>query len=333
MWKRAWRPWRRQICHIGDRSCRYGHNVRHRGHLSSRRLHERDYRPFFLQFALTIIFAILVSLLVSFTLTPMMASIFLKPHQKSMSNPLAAGMSGSGQKHIWTKIGDYLEYYYKKLESFYRVILEFTLGYRKTVLFAALVIFVLSLGLTTFIGKEFTPSEDQGVFLIRMEAPIDYSIDQIGQYFGNTEAMVQEIPGVKSVFYVQGYAGYPNKVVMMVNLIPKKERKYSQEDIKKIARTKLRQIPGIKVSAEDLSVVGGGIRNVPIQYSIRGNDLNALQQYAKQVTSEFPSCRELWMWIHRWKSANRNSKFILIATGQRIWVWMWRPLLKPLTCW
>jgi len=47
---------------------------------------------------LTIIFAILVSLLVSFTLTPMMASIFLKPHQKSMSNPLAAGMSGSGQK-------------------------------------------------------------------------------------------------------------------------------------------------------------------------------------------------------------------------------------------
>lgn len=238
---------------------------------------------FFLQFALTIIFAILVSLLVSFTLTPMMASIFLKPHQKSIS----PGAGGSGKKHIWTRIGDVLEYYYRKLESFYRVILEFTLGYRKTVLFAALIIFILSLGLTAFIGKEFTPSEDQGVFLIRMEAPIDYSIDQIEKYFGKTEAMVQEIPGVKSVFYVQGYAGYPNKVVMMVNLIPKAERKNSQEDIKKIARTKLRQIPGIKVSAEDLSVVGGGIRNVPIQYSIRGNDLNALQKYAKQVTSEF----------------------------------------------
>ncbi|HRY37484.1 MAG TPA: efflux RND transporter permease subunit [Smithellaceae bacterium] len=242
---------------------------------------------FFLQFALTIIFAILVSLLVSFTLTPMMASIFLKPHQKSIPNPLAAGVSGSSKKHIWTKIGDGLEYYYKKLESLYRVILEFTLGYRKTVLFAALIIFILSLGLTAFIGKEFTPSEDQGVFLIRMEAPIDYSIDQIEQYFGKTEAMVQEIPGVKSVFYVQGYAGYPNKVVMMVNLIPKAERKYSQEDIKKTARTKLRQIPGIKVSAEDLSIVGGGIRNVPIQYSIRGNDLKILQQYAKQITAEF----------------------------------------------
>jgi len=213
------------------------------------------------------------------------------------------------------------------------VILEFTLGYRKTVLFAALVIFVLSLGLTTFIGKEFTPSEDQGVFLIRMGAPIDYSIDQIGQYFGNTEAMVQEIPGVKSVFYVQGYAGYPNKVVMMVNLIPKKERKYSQEDIKKIARTKLRQIPGIKVSAEDLSVVGGGIRNVPIQYSIRGNDLKALQQYAKQITSEFSKLPgivdvdtslevgkpEFKVYIDRDRAADLG---VDVAT-----------LLKPLTCW
>ncbi len=244
---------------------------------------------FFLQFALTIIFAILVSLLVSFTLTPMMASIFLKSKKKSIPNHLAADVNGNGngKKPIWTRISDRMEHYYAKLESFYRVALEFTLGYRKTVLVAALIIFLLSLGLTAFIGKEFTPPEDQGVFLIRMEAPIDYSIDQIEQYFGKTEAMVQEIPGVKSVFYVQGYAGYPNKVVMMVNLISKAERKYSQEDIKKIARTKLRQIPGIKVSAEDLSIVGGGIRNVPIQYSIRGTDLQALQQYAKQITSEF----------------------------------------------
>ena len=105
---------------------------------------------FFLQFALTIIFAVLVSLLVSFTLTPMMASIFLKPHKKSIPNPMA---SGSGlqtpqlpaRKKIWQKAGDLMEHYYKKLEEFYRRVLEFTLGYRKTVLVAALVIFILSL--------------------------------------------------------------------------------------------------------------------------------------------------------------------------------------------
>ena len=246
---------------------------------------------FFLQFALTIIFAILVSLLVSFTLTPMMASIFLKSHKKSIPNPLATGLSGAGsgngKKPIWTRLGDYMEHYYRKLESFYRRVLEFTLGYRKTVLVAALIIFILSLGLTVFIGKEFTPPEDQGIFLIRMETPIDYSVDQIERYLGKTEAMMKELPEVKSVFYVQGYGGYANRALMMLNLKPKAERKRNQEELKKIARIKLRQIPGLKVSAEDISVIGGGQRQVPIQYSIRGQDLPALQNYAKQITAEF----------------------------------------------
>jgi hydrophobic/amphiphilic exporter-1 (mainly G- bacteria), HAE1 family len=248
---------------------------------------------FFLQFALTIVFAVMVSLLVSLTLTPMMASIFLKSHKKSMPHPLAigAGADGGGlspsRRSIFTRAGDFLEHYYKKLEEFYRVVLEFTLGYRKTVLFAALVIFVGSLSLVFFMGKEFAPPEDQGVFMIRMEAPIDYSVDQIERYLGTTEAMMQEIPEIKSVFYVQGYGGYVNRALMILNLKPKAERKKSQEDLKKIARIKLRQIPGLKVSAEDISVVGGGQRQVPIQYSIRGQDMAALQTYAKQISSEF----------------------------------------------
>ena len=246
---------------------------------------------FFLQFALTIVFAVLVSLLVSFTLTPMMASIFLKPHQKSIPNPMAGGGDMAPgtppRRNLLQKTGDVLEHYYKRLENFYRRVLEFSLGYRKTVLVGALVIFILSLVLTGFMGKEFVSPEDQGVFLIRMEAPIDYSVEQVGKYFGKTEEMVKVLPGITSVFYVQGYSGYHNKGLMMINLKPKAERKYSQEDIKKMARDKLRQIPGLKVSAEDISVVGGGIRNVPIQFSIRGQDLAAVQQYAKQITSEF----------------------------------------------
>jgi len=247
---------------------------------------------FFLQFALTIIFAIMVSLLVSFTLTPMMASIFLKSHKKSIPNPLATGPDGQTpgpavRKKLGQRAGDFLEYYYTKLESFYRRVLEVTLGYRKTVLVGALVIFLLSLGLTAFIGKEFTPPEDQGVFMVRMEAPIDYSVDQIERYLGTTEALMQELPGVKSVYYVQGYGGYANRALMLLNLKPKAERTKTQEELKKMARVKLRQIPGLKVSAEDISVVGGGIRNVPIQYSIRGQDLNELQSYAKQITADF----------------------------------------------
>jgi HAE1 family hydrophobic/amphiphilic exporter-1 len=247
---------------------------------------------FFLQFALTIVFAVLVSLLVSFTLTPMMASIFLKSHKKSMPNPLAAGTGLQNdapplRKKPWQKAGEAMERYYKKLEQFYHRVLIVILGHRKTVLLGALVIFILSLGLTGFMGKEFVPPEDQGIFLIRMESPIDYSVEQVEKHLAGTEDAIRAIPEVKSVFFVQGYAGYANRSLMIVNLKPKVERKKSQEDIKKIARIKLRTIPGLKVSAEDISTVGGGQRQVPIQYSIRGQDLGALQTYAKQISSEF----------------------------------------------
>ncbi len=239
---------------------------------------------FFLQFALTIVFAVLVSLLVSFTLTPMMASIFLKPHP----SPAGGAATRATKVSLWTKSGDFLEKQYKGLETFYRRVLEFSLHYRKSMLVGALIIFVLSVMLAAFgLGKEFLPPEDQGNFIVRMEAPIDYSVEQVERYFGETEKMVRDIPGVKSVFYVQGAQGYANRANIMVTLLPKAERKNSQEDIKKIARAKLKQIPGMKASAEDISLVGGGIRQVPIQYSIRGQDLDALQTYARQISAEF----------------------------------------------
>jgi HAE1 family hydrophobic/amphiphilic exporter-1 len=242
---------------------------------------------FFLQFALTIVFAVLVSLLVSFTLTPMMASIFLKPHN--------APVSGSGKRgnfiarwSIWKKSGDFLENNYKRLETGYRRVLEFSLKYRKSMLAGAIIIFALSILIARFgLGKEFLPPEDQGNFIVRLEAPIDYSVDQVEQYFISPEKMIREIPEVKSVFYVQGYQGYSNKGIMIVGLKPKAVREKSQEDIKKNVRLKLKQIPGLKVTAEDISLIGGGIRQVPIQYSIRGNDLSALQTYAKQIIAEF----------------------------------------------
>lgn len=244
---------------------------------------------FFLQFALTIIFAVMVSLLVSFTLTPMMASIFLKSHKKSIPNPMSEieNPERNVKKTIWEKMSDVLEYYYKKLESFYRVILEYTLGYRKTVLVSALIIFILSLFLTKYIGKEFVPPEDQGVFIVQLETPIDYSVNEVESYLKRTESILREIPGVKSVFYIQGYQGYANRARIMVSLLPKKEREHNQDYLKKIARTKLGKIPGLKISVEDLSFIGGGIRNVPIQYSIRGQDLDALQKYSKQIVDEF----------------------------------------------
>ena len=247
---------------------------------------------FFIQFAFTVVFAVLVSLLVSFTLTPMMASIFLKAHKKSMPDPLAPNMSVNDGKllfkqHFWQRMSDYLEKRYRKLEDNYRIILEWSLNYRKTMLVGALVVFALSIAIVIFgLGKEFVPPEDQGNFLIRLEAPIDYSVDAVEKYFQKAENQVKTIPEINSIYYFQGYGGYANRSVMIIGLTRKADRKRSQEDLKKEVRVKLRAIPGLKVSAEDISMIGGGQRQVPIQYSIRGLDLNASQSYAKQIVSE-----------------------------------------------
>lgn len=240
---------------------------------------------FFLQFALTVVFAILVSLIVSFTLTPMMASIFLTTRKKDTSNNVGNPLRFAPVFHV----RDWWERGYKKTEIAYRKLLEVSLRHRGIVLVLAVVIFAVSIFITKFIGKEFIPPEDQSRFIVRLEAPVDYSVDQADSMFRNAENIIKNIPEVVSALYIQGYGRTVqiNKGILLVSLQKKSERTKSQEQIKKELRRKFLEIPGLKGTAEDISLVGGGIRNVPIQYSIRGLDLSALQSYTKQIVGEF----------------------------------------------
>lgn len=241
---------------------------------------------FFLQFALTVVFAVLVSLIVSFTLTPMMSSRYLKARAPGNPGPHP---EGHARLRVFHRLGDRLERLYKKTEEVYRRILVFCLNRRNTVLISALVIFVLSMLMTRFIGKEFVPQEDQSQFIVRLEAPMDYSVDATDKLFQKAEAIVKEIPEIIRLYYSQGYGRFReiNKAVFFITLSPKKERKKSQQDIQAEIRKKLAVIPGLKASAENISLIGGGQRNVPIQYAIRGTDLDALSKYARQITDEF----------------------------------------------
>ncbi|MFH1080141.1 MAG: efflux RND transporter permease subunit [Pseudomonadota bacterium] len=240
---------------------------------------------FFWQFALTVVFSVMVSLLVSFTLTPMLASVLLKRKKSETAATVPSRFS------FLSGIGNGLEKAYKNTEGVYRHILEFSLGYRKTVLVLALFIFAFSLYITKFIGKEFVPAEDQGQFIVRMEAPIDYSIDKADALFRQGETIVQSFPEANRFFYLQGFGaggtGQINKAIISTGLKKKTERKKDQEQIKAEIRQKLNQIPGLKATAEDISLIGGGIRNVPIQYAIRGLDLDVLQNYTRKITTEF----------------------------------------------
>ncbi len=253
---------------------------------------------FFIQFALTVVFSVLVSLFVSFTLTPMMASRYLKGHgargkersADSMEHGDAEGRTPKAERKasFIAGVSGRLENWYKKLEDLYRKLLEIALGRRAVVIITATVIFVSSMFLTTFMGKEFVPSEDQSRFLVRLKAPIDYSVDEVDRMFKKAEDIVRSTPEVITCFYAQGFSmGQVNRGLMFISLKPKSERKRTQQDIMAEVRKKIRNIAGLDGSAEDVSLIGGGIRNVPIQYSVRGADLTSVESYAKKIVSEF----------------------------------------------
>ena len=181
-----------------------------------------------------------------------------------------------------------LENWYRKLEDLYRKLLEIALRRRALVIITATVIFVSSIFLTTFMGKEFVPPEDQSRFLVRLKAPIDYSVDEVDRMFKKAEDIVRSTPEVITCFYAQGFSmGQVNRGLMFISLKPKAERQRSQQEIMAEVRKKIRNIPGLDGTAEDVSLIGGGIRNVPIQYSVRGADLTAVESYAKKIVSEF----------------------------------------------
>ncbi|NWF97532.1 MAG: efflux RND transporter permease subunit [Nitrospirae bacterium] len=236
---------------------------------------------FFVQFALTVVFSVMVSLFVSFTLTPMMASRYLK---KITNHHL----SEHKNKNIFKRLSEILENWYKKIEEAYRNLLKIALKQRAIVIITAIAIFIFSIFLTAFIGKEFVPPEDQSRFLIRLKAPIDYSVHEADRMFKKAEDIVMSEPEVRTCFYALGLTmGQVNRGIMFVSLKPRHERKRSQQDIMADVRKKMMNIVGLEGTAEDISLIGGGVRNVPIQYSIRGSDLKAVEAYSKQIFNEF----------------------------------------------
>lgn len=237
---------------------------------------------FFLQFALTVVFSVMVSLLVSLTLTPMLASLFLKPMQKT-SGP-------QKRPSPFSRMSGSLERGYKKIEKAYRPVLAFSLDHRGAVLIGALLIFIFSMYMTRFIGKEFMPPEDQAQFIVRLEAPIDYSLQQADNMFRQAEKFVRKRPEVIGAFYAQGLgqggSGQVNKAIIFTNLVPRAERDKTQHEIMAEVRKELTRIPGLKGTTEQISMLGGGIREVPIQYIISSGDMENLHKYTRQVMGE-----------------------------------------------
>ena len=231
---------------------------------------------FYFQFGVTVSVAVLISLFVAFTLTPVLCSRFLKIKKRHGS------------------MYAFLENAFLKVDGMYRKSLAACLEHRFLVITLAIGIFVLSLGLFGLLGTELIQKEDRDDFVVMLETPVGTSLELGDKKLGQCEAVVRALPDMKSIFALMGAGGFTavtNKGFMFVQLKEGSEREKSQEAIMSYLRKELNQIPGIVAYVEDITAMGGGGmgRSAPLQFRIKGPELSQLSDLSAKIIARLRS--------------------------------------------
>jgi HAE1 family hydrophobic/amphiphilic exporter-1 len=230
------------------------------------------------EFALVVVFSTLMSLFVSFTLTPLLASRWGKIE---VLNP----------NSLWGKINIWFENQINKLIEAYGRILHWVLGHKIILLLIVLGLFggVGYLGMSGFIGSSFAGSGDRGEFNLIMELDPQATLQQTNRVTKQIEDIILEYPEVTKVFTNVGSVATqmggailsPNQADMTVSLVNKLDRKRSTDEVGASIRQRLDSIPGITFSIKPASITGG---NQPqIQIVIMSASTDEVSTYAKKV--------------------------------------------------
>jgi len=226
---------------------------------------------FFFEFGITVVVAVLISLFVSFTLTPMMSSRFLQV-QKTHG-----------------RLFNFIEKIYNSLETQYGKLIGLALRLRWVTMIAAIGIFVGSLYIAGLVDKEFMPAEDESQFQVSILTPDGYTLRQTLQLTKDIENEIRDgIPPVTDTL-IQVGAGQKEKVneaSIQVFLVPKDDRETGQLELMGQTRGICAKYNdnGINISVAKMQRMGGGgFRNFQIQYNLRGPDLDVLDEKAQEL--------------------------------------------------
>nr|WP_249270216.1 efflux RND transporter permease subunit [Neochlamydia sp. AcF95] len=223
---------------------------------------------FFYQFGITVTFAVLISLFVAFTLTPMLASRFLTLH-------ISTGKLALG-----------IERALDSLDRVYTNLLSKALKYSKTTLLLAISLLIGTLFLGKYLRSEFIPLEDRSEFFIKVNVPLGSSLAVTDEAIRKILQDISPQPWVKYTFTTIGSDSFNrvNEGTVYVKMTDKESRSLSQAEAMKFAREKLSSLPHIITSIEPVpAIAGGGRRNAAIQLDIKGANLEKIDQIANQI--------------------------------------------------
>jgi HAE1 family hydrophobic/amphiphilic exporter-1 len=228
----------------------------------------------FHSFGLTIALAILLSLFVSFTLTPMLCSRFLKV------DPGSTHSSKSGPV-------------YRMVENSYAALLGWSLRHKGVVALLSLGLIASGYPLLLATPLEYIPRDDTNEFQVSVLAPAGTSLDRMSRQVADFEARLKALPGVTSILTTIGDtsgrlgrgAGDVTRGTVFVKLTDLSERSISQFEVMKQARAILARYPEWRTGVSDVDPLrsGGGGYNFTVDVNLIGPDLDRLNGYTEEL--------------------------------------------------
>ncbi|MCB0263989.1 MAG: efflux RND transporter permease subunit [Calditrichaeota bacterium] len=220
----------------------------------------------FNEFGLMLAVAILISGFVALTLSPMLASKFLKP------------LHGTGEG--WASRS--FDAFFDKLNHIYERILKWSLAHPAVLVFAAVLLVAVSAVLFKMMPSELVPTEDRGIAFGIVIAPEGSTLDYTDRYMRQVESRLLPLPERKGVFTALGLGfGGPGRVTngfLFVGLKPRDERQRSQQEIVQSLFPQLLSIPGVLAFVINPPSLGGRFSSSPVEYVLQADNYEQLNQ-------------------------------------------------------
>ncbi|HET9274635.1 MAG TPA: efflux RND transporter permease subunit, partial [Gemmatimonadales bacterium] len=235
----------------------------------------------FKPFALTMACSVAVSLLVSFSLDPMLSAYWADPH-------VAPG------KRAWiTRQLDRFNAWFNRLAVRYKRLIAWALDHRAAMVAISIgtFVFALSMPALRLVGVSFFPIDDRSEFNVQIESPPGSNLEYTRRKAEEAALLARSFPEVAYTYTTLGASltGAVDVGNILVRLVPKDERDLSAEEIAALLRERMATIAGVKL-AVFTSDFGGGRKQ--LQLEVRGSDLASLNAVAEQVSaavSEVPN--------------------------------------------
>ena len=228
---------------------------------------------FFVSFGYVVAFSILMSMMISFTMTPALCSRFLKAED---------GHAATKGGPVW-----------RLVEGFYMAALRFSLAHRWLIVFVSVGVFASTPTLMKIVGKDFVPRDDTSEFEVVVTLPEGTSLERADEVLAEVEQRLRGVRGVTKTFTTIGDTsgrtargqGEVTRAGIYCRLVDLREREYSQFEVMQDARKILVDYPDLRAAVQDVAAIAAsGFRQVMIDLNLRGPDMEKLQQYSQTIT-------------------------------------------------